>query len=101
MKYINIKNIFDRTLAFILIILFIPIFFVIGLIIFIDMGHPIFFSQRRPGYKNKIFKIYKFRTMKITFDIKTIIQTIKIPHETNGVRADSSRSKRGKKNILF
>ena len=65
--YKNIKNIIDKIIAFILIILFIPIFLLIGLIIFIDMGQPIFFLQRRPGYKNKIFKVYKFRTMKITY----------------------------------
>ena len=27
------------------------------------MGRPIFFYQRRPGYRRKIFKIIKFRTM--------------------------------------
>ena len=69
-SYKNIKNIIDRIIAFFLIVLLSPIFIIIGLIIFIDMGQPIFFSQRRPGYKNKIFKIYKFRTMKITFDKK-------------------------------
>ena len=66
-KYKNIKNIVDRILAFILVILLSPIYLIIGLIIFIDLGKPIIFSQRRPGYKNKVFKIYKFRTMKITY----------------------------------
>lgn len=27
------------------------------------MGRPIYFTQSRPGYKEKIFNIYKFRTM--------------------------------------
>ena len=66
--YQEIKNIIDRIIAFVLIILLSPIFVIIGLIIYIDMGQPIFFSQRRPGYKNKIFKVYKFRTMKITLN---------------------------------
>ena len=66
-KYKNIKSILDRILAFILVILLSPIYLIIGLIIFIDLGKPIIFSQRRPGYKNKLFKIYKFRTMKISY----------------------------------
>ena len=66
-KYKNIKNIIDRILAFILVILLSPIYLFIGLMIFIDLGKPIIFSQRRPGYKNKVFKIYKFRTMKIAY----------------------------------
>tara|TARA_Y100000991_G_scaffold211414_1_gene193956 strand:+ start:829 stop:1437 length:609 start_codon:yes stop_codon:yes gene_type:complete len=67
-KYRNIKNFLDRILAFILVIILSPIYLIIGLIIFINMGQPIIFSQRRPGYKNKIFKIYKFRTMRITYN---------------------------------
>tara|TARA_Y100001933_G_scaffold230163_1_gene247042 strand:+ start:19 stop:621 length:603 start_codon:yes stop_codon:yes gene_type:complete len=70
MTYKSIKNILDRIIALILIVLFTPIFFVIGSIIFVNMGTPILFSQRRPGYKNKIFKVYKFRTMKNTFNNK-------------------------------
>jgi lipopolysaccharide/colanic/teichoic acid biosynthesis glycosyltransferase len=58
-----IKNIFDRLLALILIILFSPIYMVVSLLILWKMESPILFRQRRPGYKEKIFGIYKFRTM--------------------------------------
>jgi undecaprenyl phosphate N,N'-diacetylbacillosamine 1-phosphate transferase len=34
-----------------------------AILIYIKMGKPIIFTQSRPGYKGKIFKIYKFRTM--------------------------------------
>ena len=57
------KNLFDKTLALFLIILFSPIYIVVSLLIFFKMGSPIFFRQKRPGYKEKIFGIYKFRTM--------------------------------------
>lgn len=57
------KNLFDKTLALFLIILFSPIYIVVSLLIFFKMGSPILFRQQRPGYKEKIFGIYKFRTM--------------------------------------
>lgn len=57
------KNLFDKTLALFLIILFSPIYIVLSLLIFFKMGSPILFRQKRPGYKEKIFGIYKFRTM--------------------------------------
>ena len=58
-----IKNLFDRIFALFLIILFLPIYIVVSLLIFFKMGSPILFRQKRPGYKEEIFGIYKFRTM--------------------------------------
>lgn len=57
------KSLFDRVLAVVLILLFAPIYLVVTLLIFFKMGRPILFRQKRPGYKEKIFGIYKFRTM--------------------------------------
>ena len=59
----KLKNLFDKSLALFLIILFSPIYIVVSLLIFFKMGSPILFRQKRPGYKEKIFGIYKFRTM--------------------------------------
>ena len=58
-----LKSLFDKTLALFLIMLFSPIYIVVRLLIFLKMGSPILFRQKRPGYKEKIFGIYKFRTM--------------------------------------
>lgn len=58
-----IKRIFDFVAALILLIATLPLFIVIGLIIAIDSGFPIFYKPLRAGYKNKPFHIYKFRTM--------------------------------------
>ncbi|WP_323658881.1 undecaprenyl phosphate N,N'-diacetylbacillosamine 1-phosphate transferase [Aliarcobacter butzleri] len=57
------KSLFDKTLALFVIILFSPIYIVVSLLIFFKMGKPILFTQKRPGYKEEIFGIYKFRTM--------------------------------------
>lgn len=57
------KSLFDRVLALLLIFLFSPLYILVSFLIFIKMGRPILFRQKRPGYKEKIFGIYKFRTM--------------------------------------
>ena len=58
-----LKTIVDKTLALSLIILFSPIYIIVSFLIYKKMGSPILFRQKRPGYKEKIFGIYKFRTM--------------------------------------
>jgi len=58
-----LKSIFDKVLALFLIIIFSPIYLVVSLLILWKIGSPILFRQKRPGYKEKIFGIYKFRTM--------------------------------------
>ena len=64
-----IKSLFDKTLALFLIIIFSPIYIIVTLLILVKMGKPILFRQKRPGYKEKIFGIYKFRTMTNEKDI--------------------------------
>ncbi len=60
-----LKRVFDVIFSIIaLTFLFVPIAFVALLIFTID-GRPIFFIQARPGLNNKIFKLYKFRTMSV------------------------------------
>jgi undecaprenyl phosphate N,N'-diacetylbacillosamine 1-phosphate transferase len=58
-----IKTLFDRILSLILIILFLPAYLIVSLLIYLKMGTPILFRQKRPGKDGKIFEIYKFRTM--------------------------------------
>jgi lipopolysaccharide/colanic/teichoic acid biosynthesis glycosyltransferase len=48
--------------ATLLLVLFFPLL-AIAIVIRIQLGSPVFFTQERPGYKGRIFKIVKFRTM--------------------------------------
>ena len=54
----------NRFLAFFLLIVLSPIFIIVGLLIFIQDGFPVFFKQKRVGVNYSFFYIYKFRTMK-------------------------------------
>ena len=58
------KRIFDFTASLLLIIILIPLFLIVSLAIVIDSGAPVLFKQYRVGMGNKLFYIYKFRTMK-------------------------------------
>jgi len=60
------KRIFDLTFAIILGIFFLPLMLVISLMIIIFMGRPVIFRQLRPGLHEKIFTLYKFRTMTLS-----------------------------------
>lgn len=61
----KMKRIFDFTVSLLLIIILIPVFLIVAFIVLIDSGHPVIFKQYRVGKDNKLFYIYKFRTMKV------------------------------------
>lgn len=57
------KRLLDILFSFIAIVLLSPFFLVVGLLVRIKLGSPVIFKQKRPGRNNKIFTLYKFRTM--------------------------------------
>ena len=58
-----IKRILDFVLSLMALIVLMPLMFVIGILIRIKLGSPVIFKQKRPGENEKIFTLYKFRTM--------------------------------------
>jgi O-antigen biosynthesis protein WbqP len=53
-----------RIIAFLLLLLFTPIFLITFLFILLEDGFPVFFIQKRIGMNYSFFKIFKFRSMK-------------------------------------
>ena len=60
-KYI--KRVLDFILSLIALIILSPIYLVLAILVRIKLGSPIIFKQERPGLNEKIFTLYKFRTM--------------------------------------
>jgi len=58
-----IKRIFDLFFSIILLIVLWPLFVAVGILIKLDSPGSVFFKQKRVGKDNKIFMVYKFRSM--------------------------------------
>lgn len=57
------KRTLDVTLSIIAIIVLSPIMIIAAILVRIELGSPVLFSQLRPGKNENIFRLYKFRTM--------------------------------------
>lgn len=57
------KRLFDFILSLIAIILLSPVFIIVAILVRIKLGSPVIFCQERPGKDEKLFKMYKFRSM--------------------------------------
>ena len=63
-----VKRAFDILVALVGIILFSPLFLLIGLAVFLESGRPVFFSQERMGLRGNRFFMLKFRSMRTQVD---------------------------------
>lgn len=61
--YKIIKRFFDIFFSLIAILILLPIFIPIVILLLLTGEHEVFFRQERVGYKNRIFRIWKFATM--------------------------------------
>ena len=59
----HIKRPMDILLSLCAIIVLSPVMLIITLLVRIKLGSPVIFKQKRPGLNEKIFTLYKFRTM--------------------------------------
>ncbi len=58
-----IKRVIDVLIAGFVFLLFWWVFAILALLVRINLGSPVIFSQTRPGKDGKPFKLYKFRSM--------------------------------------
>lgn len=57
------KRMLDFILSLTALIILSPILLIVAILVRIKLGSPIIFKQQRPGKNEKIFTLYKFRTM--------------------------------------
>ncbi len=60
-KYI--KRCIDLILSMIAIVLLSPVLIIVSILVAVKLGRPVIFKQKRPGLNEKIFTMYKFRSM--------------------------------------
>lgn len=58
-----VKRLLDILISAATLIVLSPVFLVVGILVRIKLGSPVFFTQERPGREEKIFRLYKFRSM--------------------------------------
>jgi lipopolysaccharide/colanic/teichoic acid biosynthesis glycosyltransferase len=58
-----VKRPMDFIISLLALIVFSPILFITAILVRIKLGSPVIFKQKRPGLDEKIFTLYKFRTM--------------------------------------
>ena len=64
LKTFNHFIMFSRIFGLFLLICFSPLFVLLGLVIVLEDGFPVFFKQKRVGKNYTFFHIYKFRSMR-------------------------------------
>jgi len=63
-----VKRTFDLLAVILTAPLWLPVLGVMALLVRWKLGRPVFFRQRRPGLRGKIFELIKFRTMRDAVD---------------------------------
>ncbi|HEY1791823.1 MAG TPA: sugar transferase [Opitutaceae bacterium] len=59
-----LKRSVDLGLVILTAPLWVPLMMAVAVLVRVNLGQPVFFRQRRPGFKGRIFELVKFRTMR-------------------------------------
>lgn len=67
-QYLRLRRVIDVVVSLTALIILLPAMSVLGILVLADVGRPVIFQQFRPGRHMRPFKLYKFRTMRDTYD---------------------------------
>lgn len=83
--HMAVKRIFDICVSLVVLVPFFPVWVIIALLVKLTSPGPVFFLQDRPGKDKKIFKVYKFRTMRPGSE--TMIKGVEVMKDDDRVTA--------------
>ena len=69
----SMKRLFDIIASGVGLIVLSPLFIILAIWIKLDSKGPVFYRQVRVGYKNKDFRIFKFRSMRVGSDKGSLV----------------------------
>ena len=81
-RYMRLKRATDIFISLAGLILLFPLLLITAAIIKLDSPGPVFFIQERNGYKGRIFKMYKFRSM--VMDAEQRLEMLEDKNEVSG-----------------
>jgi sugar transferase (PEP-CTERM system associated) len=61
----HVKRFLDLVISGFLLLLTFPVILVAGLLVHVDSTGPVFYTQERVGKNGKVFKVFKFRSMRV------------------------------------
>ena len=65
MYHLYFKRALDFIVSLVAIVILCPVYVIVAILVKVKLGSPVLFCQERPGLNEKIFKMYKFRTMRV------------------------------------
>ena len=66
---VNLKRMGDIISSVIALLVLLPFFAIIAMVVKLDSNGPVFYRQERVGYRKKVFKIIKFRSMRADAEV--------------------------------
>ena len=61
--YLFVKSLADFLFALLLLLLLLPLLLLLSIVVVVGFGRPFLYTQLRPGFAAKPFRLYKFRSM--------------------------------------